>query len=77
MISRITANRRLVDGQLVILRPTVAKLVTKVTTDTTGLGTSLTITLKQLSKSIAITGVYWPSKQAGPTGLWSMVKQYQ
>jgi hypothetical protein len=77
VISKITADRRLVGGQLAILRPTVAKLVTKVTTDPTGLGTSLTITLKQLSKSIAITGVYWPSKQAGPTGLWSMVKQYQ
>ena len=69
MISKIVADRRLVGGQLAILRPTVAKLVTKVTTDPTGLGTSLTITLNQLSKSIEITGVYWPSKQAGPTGL--------
>ena len=77
VISKITADRRLVGGQLAILRPNISKLVTKVTTDPAGLGTSLTITLKQLSKSIAITGIYWPSKQAGPTGLWSMVKQYQ
>jgi hypothetical protein len=35
VISKITADRRLVGGQLAILRPTIAKLVTRVTTDPT------------------------------------------
>ena len=67
---------KMVGGQVAIVRPWLALIITSVEADPTNLGMYLALKFRHGPRTLCIAGVYWPNAHMGPNSLKQEVANY-